>query len=218
MEFNNCWRSGKKSRLIIESVNGLAFMNFSAYLGNPESVHVDPFEKRNPGSNVKRKPKKKSKKKTERDNVRAARFQAKKRQEEDAAAPEASKDDPLPTTSSPRAPGPSTFTFAEPTPENVSADSNFADMNIDGNATISAEHVVSQSVSADLSEPNLSEEENLTGAWRGERNQLSPTSQLREDIEKLVQENERTTYAVERSRQLLIATCAEPTSNKEESI
>ena len=66
------------------------------------------------------KPKNKSKKKTERDNVRAARFQAKKRQEKDAAAPEASKDDPLPTTSSPRAPpGPSTLAFAEPTPENV---------------------------------------------------------------------------------------------------
>ena len=152
MEFNNCWRSGKKSRLIIESVNGFAFINFSAYLGHPESVHVAPLEKRKPGSNVKRKPKKKSKKKTERDNVRAARFQAKKRQEEDAAEPEACKDDPLPTTSSPRAPGPSRFTFAEPTPENVSTDSNFADMNIDGNATISAEHVVSQSDSADLSE------------------------------------------------------------------
>ena len=98
------------------------------------------------------KPKNKSKKKTERDNVRAARFQAKKRQEEDAAAPEASKDDPLPTTSSPRAPGPSTFAFAEPTPENLSADSNFANMNIDGNATISTEHASSQTDSADLSE------------------------------------------------------------------
>ena len=49
------------------------------------------------------------------------------------------KVDPLPATSSPRAPGPSMFTFAEPTPENVSADSNFTNMNVDGNATISAE-------------------------------------------------------------------------------
>ena len=56
-------------------------------------------EKRKLGSIVKRKPEKKSKKKTERDNVRAARFQAKKGQEKDAAAPEAFKDDPLPTTS-----------------------------------------------------------------------------------------------------------------------
>ena len=181
MEFNKCWRSGKKSRLIVESVNGFAFINFSAYLGHPESMHVAPPEKRKPGSTVKRKPRKKSKKKTERDNVRAARFQAKKRQEKDAAASAASKVDPPPATSSPRAPGPSTFTFAEPTPENVSADSNFADMNIDGNATISAEHVVSQSVSADLSESNLSEEENLTRAqpWDGESN---PTSHWTESI------------------------------------
>ena len=76
MEFNKCWRSGKKSRLIVESVNGFAFINFSAYLGHPESMHVAPPEKRKPGSIVKRKPRKKSKKKTERDNVRAARFQA----------------------------------------------------------------------------------------------------------------------------------------------
>ena len=119
MEFNKCWRSGKKSRLIVESVNGFSFINFTAYLGHPESMHVAPPEKRKPGSTVKRKPRKKSKKKTERDNVRAARFQAKKQQEKDAAAPEAFKDDPLPTTSSPRASGPSTFAFAEPIPENV---------------------------------------------------------------------------------------------------
>ena len=120
VEFNKCWRAGKKSRLVIESnVNGCAFVNFSAFLGYPETLHVAPSEKRNPGSNVKMKPKNKSKKKTERDNVRAARFQAKKRQEKDAAAPEAFKDDPLPTTSSPRASGPSTFAFAEPIPENV---------------------------------------------------------------------------------------------------
>ena len=42
-------------------------------------------------SNVKGKPKKKSKKKTEHDNTRAAGFQAKKRQEKDVAAPEASR-------------------------------------------------------------------------------------------------------------------------------
>ena len=80
--------------MIKSNVNGCAFVNFSAFLGYPETLHVAPLEKRNPGSNVKMKPKNKSKKKTERDNVRAARFQAK-----DAAAPEASKDDPLPTTS-----------------------------------------------------------------------------------------------------------------------
>ena len=67
VEFNKCWRVGKKSRLVIGSnVNGCAFVNFSAFLGYPETLHVAPSEKRNPGSNVKMKPKNKSKKKTER--------------------------------------------------------------------------------------------------------------------------------------------------------
>ena len=177
-----------------------------------------PPEKRKPGSIVKRKPKKKSKKKTKRDNVRAARFQAKKQQEKDAAAPEASKDDPLPTTSS-RATGPSTFTFAEPTPENVSADSNFADMNIDGNATISAEHIVSQSDSADLSESNLTEEKK-TGTWDGVSDiPFSPTrhpelakliAQIREQRKLPSEEVRQSSEHVERTLQ--------PTSNKEESI
>ena len=62
MEFNKCWRSGKKSRLVIESnVNGFAFVNFSAFLGYPETLHVAPPEKRNPGSNVKLKENLKSK-------------------------------------------------------------------------------------------------------------------------------------------------------------
>ena len=84
-----------------------------------------------------RKSRKKSKKKTERDNERAARFQARKRQcERDAAASEASMGaSPPPTTSSPS----SAFIFSEPIPENVSSNSNFADLNIDGNVTISSE-------------------------------------------------------------------------------
>ena len=78
VEFNKCWRSGKKSRLVIESnVNGFAFFNFSAF-------------------------------------------------------------------------------FAEPTPENLSADSNFANTNVDGNATIFTE-CVSQTDPADLSESNSSD-------------------------------------------------------------
>ena len=232
MEFNKCWRS----RLIVESVNGFAFINFSAYLGHPESMHVAPPEKRKPGSIVKRKPRKKSKKKTERDNVRAARFQAKKRQEKDAAASAASKGDPPPATSSPRAPGPSTFTFAEPTPENVSADSNFADMNIDGNATISAEHVVSQPVSADLSESNLSEEENLTRAQPGDGESIpiapmSPasggtaTASFKAAYERLLillQEREQGKLPSGEVRQSTSSESAErtsqPTSNKEKSI
>ena len=38
-EFNKCWRSGKKSRLIIETVNGHAFVNFCAFLGHPNERH-----------------------------------------------------------------------------------------------------------------------------------------------------------------------------------
>ena len=34
-EFVKCWKSSKKSRLFIESVNGMAFMNFSVFLGDP---------------------------------------------------------------------------------------------------------------------------------------------------------------------------------------
>ena len=34
-EFMKCWKSSKKSRLFIESVNGMAFMNFSVFLGDP---------------------------------------------------------------------------------------------------------------------------------------------------------------------------------------
>ena len=121
------------SRLVIESVNGFAFVNFSAFLGHPKTVHVAPPEKDKLG----RKSRKKSKKKTERDNERAARFQASKRQcERDAAASEASMGaSPPPTTSSPS----SAFIFSEPIPENVSSNSNFADLNIDGNVTISSE-------------------------------------------------------------------------------
>ena len=57
------------SRLVIESVNGFAFVNFSAFLGHPKTVHVAPPEKNDLGR--KSKSRKKSKKKTERDNERA---------------------------------------------------------------------------------------------------------------------------------------------------
>ena len=132
VEFNKCWSSGKKSRLVIESVKGgFAFVNFSAFLGHPKTMHVAPPEKNKPG----RKSRKKSKKKTERDNERAARFQAKKQQERDAAVSEASKGAcPPPATSTPS----SEFIFSEPTPENLSSNGNFADLNIDGNVTISS--------------------------------------------------------------------------------
>ena len=88
VEFNKCWSSGKKSRLVIESVNGFAFVNFSAFLGHPKTIHFAPRENQNPG---RKSSKKKSKRKTQRDNQRAARFQEMKRQEKEAAVSEASK-------------------------------------------------------------------------------------------------------------------------------
>ena len=148
VEFNKCWRSGKRSRLVIESVNGHAFVNFSAFLGHPETMHFAPREKRSPSRYSNKKPKKKSKRKTQRDNDRAARFQEKKRQEREAAAAEASSGSPpsdsVPSAaSSPRV----EFAFSEPAPADVSADSNFPKMNVDGNVT-------SASVSDSLSSEN----------------------------------------------------------------
>ena len=132
VEFNKCWSSGKKSRLVIESVNGFAFVSFSAFLGHPKTTHFAPREKRDLG----RKSKKKSKQKTERDNARAARFHEKKRQEREAAVPEASTDPPsspsvLSAESSPTV----AFTFSEPVPADLSTDTSFSKMNIDGNVT-----------------------------------------------------------------------------------
>ena len=135
VEFNKCWSSGKKSRLVIESVNGFAFVNFSAFLGHPKTMHFAPREKQNPG----RKSKKKSKRKTQRDNDRAARFQEKKRQEREAAVSEASNKN-LSSPSVPLPPAPSAasspgvdFIFSEPAPADVSEDSNSSKMTIDGN-------------------------------------------------------------------------------------
>ena len=150
VEFNKCWRSGKRSRLVIESVNGHTFVNFLAFLGHPETMHFTPREKRSPSRYSNKKPKKKSKRKTQRDNDRAARFQEKKRQEREAAAAEASSGSPpsdsVPSAaSSPRV----EFAFSEPAPADVSADSNFSKMNVDGNVT-------SASVSDNLSSENSS--------------------------------------------------------------
>lgn len=82
-EFNKCWRSGDKARVIMETFNGHAFINFSAYLGYPDDVH---FQSRPAERNPPKKPRKKSAKKIKRDNERAAQFQEKKRKEEDTVA------------------------------------------------------------------------------------------------------------------------------------
>ena len=81
-EFVKCWKSGKRSRLFIESVNGMAFMNFSVFLGNPSDAHFSPTphpQRRHPSSRDNKK--KKSFKKIQRDNERAAKFQEKKRED-----------------------------------------------------------------------------------------------------------------------------------------
>ena len=44
------------------------FVNFSAFLGHPETMHFAPGEKRSPQRYSIKKPKKKSKRKTQRDN------------------------------------------------------------------------------------------------------------------------------------------------------
>ena len=64
MEFMKAWESGANSRLFLESVNGSAFVSFGCFLGQPSEKHFKP------------KKKEKSKKKQERDNMRAAKFQA----------------------------------------------------------------------------------------------------------------------------------------------
>ena len=126
-EFNKCWRSGAKARVIMETFNGAAFVNFSAFLGYPNDVHFHSRpEKRNPP----KKPRRKSEKKVKRDNERAARFQSKKRNEDDEAAT-ASKpaDNSEATESSSPSPGIESesvvtnsdieFSFASPVPENL---------------------------------------------------------------------------------------------------
>ena len=128
-EFYKCWRSGTRSRVFIESFNGQAFVNFSAFLGHPGDVHFKPRPtKRNPS----RGPRKKSEKKTKRDNDRAARFQQQKRKEEEAASASISKpvDNPEAiATSTPGAESEMTFSsqefsFASPVPENLRQDKN----------------------------------------------------------------------------------------------
>ena len=64
MEFMKAWESGSNSRLFLESFNGSAYVSFGCFLGQPSEKHVKP------------KKKEKSKRKQERDNMRAASFQA----------------------------------------------------------------------------------------------------------------------------------------------
>ena len=85
-EFVKCWKSSKMLCLFVESVNGMAFMNFSVFLGNPSEAHSPQSfpQRRYPFPEKSRK--KKSFKKIQRDNECAAKFQAKKRKEQAAAS------------------------------------------------------------------------------------------------------------------------------------
>ena len=154
-EFIKCWGSGAKSRLFIESVNGNAFVNFSAYLGHPGDAHfVSKKEtKDNVNANPKSKSRGKSKRKTERDNQRAARFQEKKREEgERAAESAAATSSPVHLATAPStSPPPPDFAFSEPIPQStselsmISSEGSFnVNMNVDGNATIATSHTTNQ--------------------------------------------------------------------------
>ena len=151
VEFMNCWGSGRRSRLFVETMNGEAFMNFSTFLGNPGKCYSRKNKMasgeetlRNPESNddpksSKRPKKKKSKRKTERDNQRAAEFQKRKQDELlAAAATEGPTVSAVVTTTS------STpykeFEFSDPIRENTSnldsSDNSNVFMNLDGNLTL----------------------------------------------------------------------------------
>ena len=88
MEFMKAWESGSNSRLFLESFNGSAYVSFGCFLGQPSEKHVKP------------KKKEKSKKKQERDNMRAANFQAamKSNDDDDVKTTEDDNDDDVKTT------------------------------------------------------------------------------------------------------------------------
>ena len=114
-EFVKCWSSGKKSRLILESVNGYSFVNFSAFLGYPGDHHFNANGRhRNPKA---QNSKKKSSHQIQSDNERAARFQERKRRE--MAMTSSPAGIPTSLASSPSAAAPANFTFSEPHPENL---------------------------------------------------------------------------------------------------
>ena len=125
-EFYKCWRSGTKARVTIESINGKAFVNFSAFLGHPDDAHFKSRPPKRKPSNVG--PRKKSDKKIKRDNDRAARFQEKKRKEEEAVSALKLVDNPEASVTSSGAESVTTisdmeFTFASPLAENLRKDS-----------------------------------------------------------------------------------------------
>ena len=104
-------------------MNGKAFVNFSAFLGDPDDAHFKPRPSK--GS------RKKYDKKIKRDNDRAARFQDRKRKEGEAASVSKPAGDPeAMATSSPGAESVLTasdleFSFASPVPETLRHDTSY---------------------------------------------------------------------------------------------
>ena len=64
LEFIKCWEAGSDSRLILETINGKAWVNFSCCLGRPHANHVVTKIQKSPRKEFK-------------DNVRAAAHNAK---------------------------------------------------------------------------------------------------------------------------------------------
>ena len=183
-EFVKCWKSNKKSRLFIESVNGMAFVNFSVFLGNPSEAHSPQSfpQRRQPSSDTSRK--KKSFKKIQRDNERAAKFQAKKRQEQASAS--AANGNPL-STSSPTATESSVraasvnFSFASPVAEDKTSDAM---------ECVSDPQITPEDLRHQLEDPpslNLSHERET-----GRENPTEPVSDNITITEEVLQENKET--------------------------
>ena len=93
---------GNPARMIMDTVNGEAFINFSVFLGKPSEVHSYSSRRQgNPNLSPKEKKKrKKSPRKIKQDNERAAKFQEEKRKEDANAGSGV----PPPATSLPAAP------------------------------------------------------------------------------------------------------------------
>ena len=53
MEFIKCWEAGSDSRLVLETINGRAWVNFSCCLGRPDANHVVTKRQKSPRKNLK---------------------------------------------------------------------------------------------------------------------------------------------------------------------
>ena len=53
MEFIKCWEAGSDSRLVLETINGRAWVNFSCCLGRPDANHVVTKRQKSPRKDLK---------------------------------------------------------------------------------------------------------------------------------------------------------------------